>query len=276
MIPRSKILSGRGESEPTGPERPNPGLTPQGRLISPVVCLFARPWLVLQAALMRSSWGCVLRGICSNHSRLQRRVVSCASEINVPADQIVAALVAISFAAGLNVYATIASLGIMERVGVLALPPALHLLGDSWVIGASLALFLIEFFADKIPILDLAWNALHTFVRVPVAVLLAYGVTSNLSPGMNFLCAALGGLIAFIAHGGKTAARAAVSASPEPFSNIGLSLGEDGVAIGLSWLATAHPYIAAAIALSGVAAAFFLIHLVSRSVKTFVHDLFRS
>jgi hypothetical protein len=142
------------------------------------------------------------------------------------------------------------------------------------VIAASLALFLVEFFADKVPILDVVWNALHTFVRVPVAILLAYGVTSNLSPGMNFLCAALGGLIAFIAHGGKTAARAAVSASPEPFSNIGLSLAEDGVAIGLSWLATAHPYMAAAFALSGMAAAFLLIWSISRSIKSFVRELF--
>jgi hypothetical protein len=192
----------------------------------------------------------------------------------LPADQIVAAFVAVSFAAGLNIYATLASLGILERARVLALPPALHLLGDSWVIAASLALFLMEFFADKIPVLDLVWNALHTFVRVPVAVLLAYGVTSHLSPGMNLLCAALGGLIAFIAHGGKTAARTAVSASPEPFSNIGLSLGEDALAIGLTWLATAHPYIAAAIALSGVAAAVALIWLVSRSVKTFAREWF--
>ena len=136
----------------------------------------------------------------------------------MPADQIVAAFVAVSFAAGLNIYATIASLGMLEHARVLALPPALHPLGNWWVIAASGALFLIEFIADKIPILDLAWNALHTFVRVPVAVLLAYGVTSHLSPGMNLLCAALGGLVAFIAHGGKTAARALVSASPEPFT----------------------------------------------------------
>lgn len=154
------------------------------------------------------------------------------------------------------------------------MPPALHLLSDRWVIAASLALFLIEFFADKLPVLDLAWNALHTFVRAPIAVLLAYGVTSHLSPGMNLLCSALGGLIAFAAHGGKTAARTAVNVSPEPFSNIGLSLGEDGVAIGLTWLATRHPHIAGAIALSGVAAAFVLIWLVSRSIRGFVREFF--
>lgn len=194
----------------------------------------------------------------------------------MPADQIVAVLVAISFAAGLNTYATIASLGILERLGVLTLPPALHPLHDNWVIAASLALFLIEFVADKIPMLDLIWNALHTFVRVPAAVLLAYGVTSHLSPVVNMLCAALGGLIALVAHGGKTAARGAVSASPEPFSNIVLSLAEDGAAIGLTWLSTTHPYIAGAIALTGVVAAIILIRLLTRSVSAFVRELFRS
>jgi Domain of unknown function (DUF4126) len=194
----------------------------------------------------------------------------------VPADQIVAALIAISFAAGLNIYATIASLGILERIGILPFPPALHPLGDWWVIAASLALFLIEFVADKIPLLDLVWNALHTFVRVPIAVLLAYGVTSHLSPVMNLLCAALGGLIALIAHGGKTAARGAVSASPEPFSNIGLSVGEDGIAIGLTWLTASHPYIAGAIALAGVIAAVVLIRLVTRSMRAFVREWFSS
>ena len=145
----------------------------------------------------------------------------------LPPNQIAAALVAISFAAGLNVYATLATLGLLARAGVLPLPAPLHLVTNWWVIGASLALFLVEFFADKVPAFDLVWNALHTFVRVPVAALLAYGATSQLSPEKQLIATLLGGAIALAAHSGKTAVRAAVTPSPEPLSNIGLSLGEE-------------------------------------------------
>jgi len=117
------------------------------------------------------------------------------------------------------------------------------------VIGASALLFVVEFFADKIPAFDLVWNALHTFVRAPAAALLAYRATAQLSPGKQLLAALAGGLIAFAAHGGKTAVRAAVTPSPEPLSNISLSLGEDVFAIFLTWFATKQPYLAAGIVL---------------------------
>jgi len=168
--------------------------------------------------------------------------------VNLPANELVALLVAISFAAGLNVYATLGTLGLLAHAGLLPLPATLHLLSNWWIIAASGMLFVIEFFADKIPAFDLIWNALHTFVRVPLAGLLAYAATSQLSPGKQLLAAALGGAIALVAHGGKTAVRAAVTPSPEPFSNITLSLGEDALAIFLTWFATQHPYGAAAIA----------------------------
>ncbi len=147
-----------------------------------------------------------------------------------------------SFAAGLNLYATIATLGILSRADVIALPPSLHLLASWWVIGVALGLFAVEFFADKIPVFDLLWNALHTFIRVPVAAFIAYQASAQLPPGLQISTAVLGGLIAFAAHGGKTAARAVITPSPEPFSNMALSVGEDVGAIGLTWLATHHPY----------------------------------
>jgi hypothetical protein len=168
--------------------------------------------------------------------------------VNLPASELAALLVAISFAAGLNVYATLATLGLLSRAGLLLLPTTLHLLSNWWIIAASGTMFVIEFFADKVPAFDLIWNALHTFVRVPLAGLLAYAATSQLSPGKQLLATALGGAIALAAHGGKTAMRAAVTPSPEPFSNITLSLGEDALAISLIWLATRHPYWSAAIA----------------------------
>jgi hypothetical protein len=187
--------------------------------------------------------------------------------VKLPPNEIAAALVAISFAAGLNVYATLATLGLLAHAGVLPLPPALHLVTSWWVIGASLALFLVEFFADKVPAFDLVWNALHTFIRVPVAALLAYGATSQLSPEKQLIATLLGGLIALAAHGGKTAVRAAVTPSPEPLSNIGLSLGEDALAIFLTWFATQHPYVAATLAICFLAVIVLLLRWVVKAVK---------
>jgi hypothetical protein len=187
--------------------------------------------------------------------------------VKLPPNEIAAALVAISFAAGLNVYATLATLGLLAHAGVLPLPAPLHLLASWWVIGASLALFLLEFFADKIPAFDLVWNALHTFIRVPVAALLAYGATSQLSPEKQLLATLLGGAIALAAHGGKTAVRAAVTPSPEPLSNIGLSLGEDALAIFLTWFATQHPYLAAALALCFLLIIVMLVRWVVRALR---------
>jgi hypothetical protein len=162
-------------------------------------------------------------------------------------DEIIGIVVVASFAAGLNLYATVATLGILGHTNFLHLPPTLHLLAEWWVIAIAAVLFLVEFVADKIPAFDLLWNAMHTFIRVPVAALLSYQATAHLSPGAQLLATAAGGLIALASHSGKTAVRAAVTPSPEPFSNIALSAGEDVAAVGLTWFATAHPYIAAAI-----------------------------
>lgn len=190
--------------------------------------------------------------------------------LNIPPAELLALLVAIGFAAGLNLYATVAVLGLLARFGHLPLPPGLQPL-ESWpIIAAGTALFIIEFFADKIPAFDLVWNALHTFIRVPIAGLLAYCTTSQLSPEHQLLATFLGSAVALIAHGGKTAARAAVTPSPEPISNISLSLGEDILAIGLTWLATRHPYVAGSLA----AAFVLIILLLARLVIRAMHALF--
>ena len=181
-------------------------------------------------------------------------------------------IVAVSFAAGLNVYATVATLGLLAHTNLLNLPPQLHLLASRWVIAASLVLFAIEFFADKVPAFDLFWNALHTFVRIPVAALIAYGATSQLSPQMQLLATLAGGAIALAAHGGKTAARVAVTPSPEPVSNFALSAGEDTLAVFLTWLATQHPIAAAGI----VVAFLILILVVMRWIVRTITRAFRS
>jgi uncharacterized protein DUF4126 len=120
---------------------------------------------------------------------------------------ITALVIAASFAAGLNIYATVLTLGILARTQWVALPPGLGSLGHTWVI------------ADKIPGFDLIWNALHTIVRVPIAALVAYHASSQLTPEMQILATALGAAIALAAHGSKTALRAAVTPSLEPLQH---------------------------------------------------------
>jgi hypothetical protein len=176
-------------------------------------------------------------------------------------------IVGTSFAAGLNVYATVATLGLLGHYHVIALPASLNTVEHWWVIGVCLALFGVEFIADKIPAFDLVWNALHTFVRVPVAALLAYHATASLPPHVQILSAILGGGIAFAAHGGKTAARAAVTPAPEPFSNSALSIGEDIAAVGLTWFATTHPYATAGIVAALLILIVLFVRFVVRSVK---------
>jgi hypothetical protein len=184
---------------------------------------------------------------------------------------LVGLIVAVSFAAGLNVYATVATLGLLAHAGLLDLPAGLHLLSSWWVIAAAAVLFAIEFFADKIPAFDLFWNALHTFIRIPVAALMAYDATSQLSPEKQLLATLAGGAIALAAHGGKMAARTAVTPSPEPVSNFALSAGEDTLAIFLTWLATQHP-----IAAAGIVVAFLvMIAVVMRWVVRAMKKLFR-
>jgi len=169
---------------------------------------------------------------------------------------ILAFVVATGFAAGLNVYATAFSLGLMARLHWIELPVGLDLLANSWILSASGSFFAIEVFADKVPGFDLVWNALHTFVRLPIAALMAYAAGSQLPPGPRVLATCLGAALAAIAHGSKTAARVAVTPSPEPISNISLSTAEDAGAVGLSWIAVHHPIAGVAtvavLALAGV------------------------
>jgi hypothetical protein len=187
---------------------------------------------------------------------------------------ITALVIAASFAAGLNIYATVLTLGILARTQWVALPPGLDSFGHTWVIAVCAVMFAIEFIADKIPGFDLIWNALHTIVRVPIAALVAYHASSQLTPEMQILATALGAAIALAAHGSKTALRAAVTPSPEPVSNIALSTTEDVVAVGLTWFATHHPVIAASIALVSLAAAAAVARALLRALQRPLRRLF--
>jgi len=180
---------------------------------------------------------------------------------------IAALVIAASFAAGLNVYATVLTLGVLAHVHWVVLPPGLETLANWWIIGVSGTLFAVEFVADKIPGFDLLWNALHTFIRVPVAALLAYRATTQLTPGMQLMATALGATIALAAHGSKTAARAFVTPSPEPISNIALSGGEDVAAVGMTWLATQHPWTAVGIALALLLVSVLTVRWVAKALR---------
>jgi hypothetical protein len=189
---------------------------------------------------------------------------------------LVGLIVAVSFAAGLNVYATVATLGLLAHAGIFDLPTGLHVIASWWVIAASSVLFTVEFFADKIPAFDLFWNALHTFVRIPVAALMAYGASSQLSPEKQLLATLAGGAIALAAHGGKTAARVAVTPSPEPVSNFVLSAGEDTLAVSVTWLATQHPIAAGSLVVLFLIVIVVVMRWVFRAMSRAMKNLFHS
>jgi hypothetical protein len=175
------------------------------------------------------------------------------------------------FSSGLNLYATVATLGLLQRFGVLQLPPHLQVLSHPWVLGIAVALYLIEFLADKIPYFDTFWDAIHTFIRPPAAALLAYAAVGGAAPEWRWAAALLAGGVALTSHGTKASARAAVNASPEPFSNWFLSFGEDILAVWLTWMATAHPLatsivVAALLALSAVLL-YYLFHFARRALQ---------
>ena len=187
---------------------------------------------------------------------------------------IAALVIAASFAAGLNIYATVLTLGLLARTQWVALPPGLDSLGHTWVLVVCGVMFAIEFVADKIPGFDMIWNGLHTVVRVPVAALVAYHASSQLTPQMQVLATALGAAVALAAHSSKTAVRAAVTPSPEPVSNIALSTTEDAFAVGLTWFATHHPMIAAVIALIFLVAAVLAARALLRAIQRPLRKLF--
>jgi Domain of unknown function (DUF4126) len=177
------------------------------------------------------------------------------------------------FSSGLNLYATIATLGVLQRFGIIHLPESLQVLSHPWVIGIAAALYVIEFFADKIPYVDTAWDAVHTLIRPPAAAILAYASAVAAPPEWRWGAALLAGGVALTSHGTKASARAAANMSPEPFSNWTLSFGEDVLAVWLTWMAAAHPRATiVVVTLLIVLAAFLLFHLF-RFLRRALHRL---
>lgn len=153
-----------------------------------------------------------------------------------------------AWTSGLNLYATVSTLGLIQRVGGVKLPGGLEVLDNWWIIGVALGLYLIEFFADKVPYLDNIWDVIHTFIRVPAGAIVAYAATFDLPPAVYIPAFLIGGGLAFSSHGTKAAIRMGANLSPEPISNWILSVVEDVIAFAATLLAVFAP-IAVAILL---------------------------
>ena len=154
--------------------------------------------------------------------------------------QIIALSMGVAWASGINLYAVIATLGILGSTGSMELPPDLEVLQHPGVIMAAAFMYCVEFFADKVPGVDSGWDTIHTFIRIPAAAALAAGAVGDVDPAVMLIAGILGGSLAATSHTMKAGSRVLINASPEPFSNIGASLFEDVIA--LAGLATAIFY----------------------------------
>ena len=147
----------------------------------------------------------------------------------------------LAWASGINLYATLLTLGIMANTGNIDLPPDLQIVADPLVIGAAGLMYCVEFFADKVPGVDTGWDAIHTFVRIPAGAMLAAGTVGELGPAVELAAAIAGGGLAASTHMTKSGSRVLINTSPEPFTNWTASVGEDIAAIGGVWAAINHP-----------------------------------
>jgi hypothetical protein len=156
---------------------------------------------------------------------------------------IIALTMGAAWASGINLYAAIATLGILGATGNMSLPPDLQVLANPLVIGAACLMFMVEFVADKMPGVDTGWDTLHTFIRIPAGALLAAGAVGDVSPAVSLAAALLGGALAAGAHGAKAGSRLLLNTSPEPLTNWTASIMEDLIVIGGIWTAVNHPWL---------------------------------
>ncbi|MEO6027994.1 MAG: DUF4126 domain-containing protein [Candidatus Binatia bacterium] len=173
-----------------------------------------------------------------------------------------------AFTAGINLYATIAALGLAAAAGAIQLPPELQVLAHPAVIAVALALYVVEFFADKTPYVDSAWDAIHTFIRVPAGAILAARALGPVSPPLELVAALAGGSIAFAAHASKASARLAINTSPEPVSNWVASFAEDVVTLAGIWMIFHHPFVMIGFVVVFVAAVVWMAPKVWRGLRS--------
>lgn len=169
-----------------------------------------------------------------------------------------------SWVAGINLYATVAALGLLGRFAHLKLPGELDVLTSWWVIGVALFLFVIEFIADKIQVVDSIWDVIHTFIRVPAGAVLAATAFGDFDKSIQLIALLVGGGLALSSHGTKAATRAFINASPEPVSNIVVSLLEDVLVLVAVLLAVFLPVLVFFVIAAGLAFSFWILPRVIR------------
>jgi Domain of unknown function (DUF4126) len=147
------------------------------------------------------------------------------------------------WASGINLYATLFMLGYLNATGNISLPPDLQVLSDPLVLIAAAVMYVVEFFADKVPGLDTAWDSIHTFIRIPAGAILAAGAVGDVSAAGELAALLLGGTLAAGSHATKAGSRMLINTSPEPFSNWAASIGEDVAVIGGLWMALHYPWL---------------------------------
>jgi hypothetical protein len=174
---------------------------------------------------------------------------------------------------GFNLYATVLTLGLLHRFHLVQLPGDLDFLSRWWVIGVAGVLYLVEFLADKIPVVDSVWDAIHTFIRVPAGAVLAASAFAHFDPAVRAVALLAGGTLALGSHGTKASVRMAANASPEPFSNILLSTAEDIFTIALAILAAFHPVVILAIILVFILLLIWLGPKVFRAIRQMIRQV---
>ena len=168
---------------------------------------------------------------------------------------------------GINLYASVLTLGLLERYHVVHLPGDLGFLAQWWIIVLAGVLYAIEFLADKIPAIDSTWDAIHTFIRVPAGAVLAASAFGHFDPGVRLAAMLVGGGVALSSHGLKATTRLAANTSPEPFSNIALSLVEDAFAFGSTFLMAFHPVVILVVVVIFVGIALWIVPKIYRTLK---------
>jgi hypothetical protein len=178
-----------------------------------------------------------------------------------------------SWVSGLSLYAAVATLGLLSRFGHLQLPGDLQVLTNWWVIGIAVALYVVEFVADKIPVVDSAWDVVHTFIRIPAGAILAATAFGDFDKSVQVIAFLLGGGLALSSHGTKAATRAIVNTSPEPVSNIVVSLTEDVIAIVSILLSVFLPFLLFAVVAAGLLLSVWLLPKVIRFFRGVVRSV---
>lgn len=174
----------------------------------------------------------------------------------------------LALGSGMRLYATVFLAGLLHRTGHLSLPEPLVILGHEGVIAVAALLMAAEFVADKVPAFDTVWDLIQGFVRVPAGAILAWGSVAELDPTVALFAALAGGGIAGATHASKTGSRMAINTSPEPFSNWGASVAEDGLWALCMWLMVAHPLIFIGLLLVLLLGMIVLIRLLWRFLRT--------